>query len=324
MSEMFFSEAIRAALDQALERSGDVILMGEDIGKYGGAFGITRGLFEKYGPERIRETPISENGFVGIAVGAAMTGLRPVVEIMFMDFILLAADQIINHAAKLHYIYDGQVNVPLVIRTPSGAGRGYGASHSQNLESIFFSAPGLKIVVPSTPHDAKGLLATAIRDPNPVLFVEPKALYGKRGQVPEEYYEVPFGKARIAREGSDMIILAYGSGVELALAAAAELAEGGLEAEVLDVRSLRPLDTEAIFDGVRKSGRCIILEEGPLTGGIGAEIAAQAGQNCFGNLKAPIQRIAARDFPIPSAIHLEKAVIPSLDDILSAADRLFE
>ena len=323
MAELYFTEALRAALDHALTRDPNVLLLGEDIGAYGGAFGVTRGLIEKHGPDRVRETPISENSFVGIAVGAAMTGLRPVVEIMFMDFILLAADQIINHAAKLHYVYAGQVNVPLVIRAPAGAGRGYGASHSQNLEAIFMSAPGLKIVTPSNPFDAKGLLASAIQDPNPVLFIEPKALYGKRAEAPEQHYEVPLGKAQVVREGADLTIVTYGGGVETALTAARELAEGDIQAEVLDLRTLKPMDTAMLFESVRRTGRCLIFEEGPLTGGIGAEVSARVMENCFDALKAPARRVAAADAPIPSATTLEQAVVPSADGIYAAVERLF-
>jgi len=306
-----------------MARDPNVILIGEDIGVYGGAFGVTRGLIEKYGEERVRETPISENSFVGVAVGAAMTGLRPVVEIMFMDFILLAADQIINHAAKLHYIYDGQVNVPMVIRTPSGAGRGYGASHSQNLEALFLSVPGLKIVVPSNPFDAKGLLASAIRDPNPVLFIEPKALYGKRGDVPEQHYEIPLGKAQVVREGADLTLVTYGSGVETAMASADELAEGGLEADVVDLRTLKPMDEETVFNSVRKTGRCLVFEEGHLTGGVGAEISARVMEHCFKDLQAPIRRVALKDTPIPSAVTLERAVLPTAEGIYAAVEKLF-
>ena len=323
MAEMYFTDALRSALDEALARDPSVILIGEDIGVYGGAFGVTQGLLQKYGAERIRETPISENSFVGVAVGAAMTGLRPVVEIMFMDFILLAADQIVNHAAKLHYIYDGQVSVPLVIRTPAGAGRGYGASHSQNLESLFMSVAGLKVAVPSNPFDAKGLLLAAIRDPNPVLFVEPKALYGVRSEVPEGHYEVPLGKAQVVRQGKDLTIVTYGSGVETAKAAAVELAAGDLEAEILDLRALKPLDTESHFRSVRKTRRCIVFEDGPLTGGVGAEVSARLMENCFGDLQAPVQRVAARDTPIPSAVTLEEAIVPSLDGIFAAVEKLF-
>ena len=324
MAEMYFSEAVRAALAEALETDPRVLLLGEDIGAYGGAFGVTRGLLERYGPERVLETPISENGFVGVAVGAAMTGLRPVVEIMFMDFILLAADQIINHAAKLHYVYDGQVNVPLVVRAPAGAGRGYGASHSQNLESVFLSAPGLKIVAASTPADAKGLLTAAIADLNPVLFIEPKGLYGMRGEVPDGRHVVPIGAARTAREGGDLTIVCYGAGVATALAAAAELAAGGLEAEVVDLRTLKPMDTGAVFDSVRKTGRCIVFEEGHVTGGVGAEVSALVMENCFGDLRAPVQRVGAGDAPLPSAMTLEAAVTPSAADIHRAVEKLFD
>jgi len=323
MAECYFTEALRAAMDEAMAGDPSVFLMGEDIGEYGGAFGVTRGLLEKYGPDRVRETPISENSFVGIAVGAAMTGLRPIVEIMFMDFILLAADQIINHAAKLHYIYDGKVNVPIVVRAPAGAGRGYGASHSQNLEAVFMSVPGLKIVCPSTPADAKGLLTSAIADPNPVLFVEPKALYGVRGEAPEGRHQTPLGRARVARKGKDLTIVAYGAGTMTALDAAAELAEGDIEADVIDLRTLKPLDRQTVCESVRKTGRCIIFEEGHLTGGLGAEISALVMENCFAQLKAPVKRVAAKDAPFPSATTLEAAVMPSADDICAAVETLF-
>ena len=323
MAECYFTDALRAAMDEAMHADPTVLLMGEDIGVYGGAFGVTRGLLEKYGPDRVRETPISENGFVGVAVGAAMTGLRPVVEIMFMDFILLAADQIINHAAKLHYMYDGKVSVPLVVRAPAGAGRGYGASHSQNLEAFFLSAPGLKIVCPATPADAKGLLTSAIADPNPVIFVEPKALYNTRGETPEGSHAVPLGRARVAREGGDLTIIAYGAGTVTSLAAAAELAEGGLEAEVLDLRTLKPLDTDAVCRSVRRTGRCIVFEEGHLTGGLGANISALLMEQCFADLKAPVRRVAAKDVPFPAASLLEAAVMPSAEDIYAAVEALF-
>lgn len=323
MAECYFTDALRAAMDEAMAADPAVLLMGEDIGAYGGAFGVTRGLLEKYGPDRVRETPISENGFVGVAVGAAMTGLRPVVEIMFMDFILLAADQMVNHAAKLHYIYDGKVNVPLVVRAPAGAGCGYGASHSQNLEAFFMSAPGLKIVCPATPADAKGLLAAAIADPNPVLFVEPKALYGTRGEAPDGRYVVSLGEARVAREGEDLTMVAYGAGLATVLAAAAELVDGGLEAEVIDLRTLKPFDAEAICNSVSRTGRCIVFEDGHLTGGLGAGISALLMERCFADLKAPVQRVAAKDVPFPAARALEAAVMPSVEDIYTAVEKLF-
>ena len=320
---IYFTDALREALDEAMARDSNVILLGEDIGAYGGAFGVTRGLIEQYGPERVRETPISENSFVGLAVGAAMTGLCPVVEIMFMDFILLAADQIINHAAKLHYIYDGQVTVPMVIRTPVGAGRGYGASHSQNLEAVFMSIPGLKIVAPSNPFDAKGLLAAAIRDPNPVLFIESKALYGKRGKVLAQHIEVPLGQAQVVREGSDLSLIAYGGGVEIAKIASRELADGGIEADIIDLRTLKPMDEESVFSSVRKTGRCIVIEEGHLTGGIGAEVSARITENCFSDLRAPVQRVALADTPIPSAASLEGAILPTPERIYEAVEKIF-
>jgi len=323
MSEMFFSEALRAALDEALEADPTVILLGEDIGSYGGAFGVTRGLLEKYGPERVRETPISENSIVGVAVGAAITGLRPIVEVMFMDFILLAADQIANHAAKLRYIYDGQVNVPIVIRTPAGAGRGYGASHSQSLESAFLSVPGLKIVAPSTPAEAKGLLAAAIRDPDPVLFIESKALYNVRGEVPEGAYEVPIGKARVVRQGGDLTLIGYGAGVGTCLEAADELAAGGIEADVVDLRTLKPMDTATILASVRKTRRCIVFEEGHLTGGVGAEISARITEGCFADLEAPVRRVAAKDVPFPAAPALERMVMAKREDIIRAVEEVF-
>jgi len=324
MAEMFYSEALRAALDEAMAADPAVMLLGEDIGAYGGAFGVTRGLLDKYGPERVRETPISENGFVGVAVGAAMTGLRPVVEIMFMDFILLAADQLINHAAKLHYIYDGRVNVPMVVRTPAGPGRGYGASHSQSLEALFLGVPGLKIVAPSNPADAKGLLIAAIRDPDPVLFIEAKALYNIRGEVPDGPFEVPLGRARLAREGDDLTLVAYGAGVQTCRRAAHELAAGGIEADVIDLRTLKPMDGKALFCSVRKTGRCIIFEDGHLTGGVGAEISARIMENCFRSLKAPVQRVAARDVPFPAAPALERAVMAGIDGIFAGVEAVFE
>jgi len=324
MVEQYGAQALNSALAHALEQDDRVVLMGEDIGLYGGAFGVTRGLLERFGSARIRETPISENGVVGVAVGAAMTGLRPVVEIMFMDFILLAADQIINHAAKLHYIYDGQVSVPLVIRTPAGAGRGYGASHSQNLESLFLSAPGLKIVVPSNPSDAKGLLASAIADDNPVLFVEPKSLYEKRGIVPEGPHAVPLGVAQVIRAGDDLTLVTYGGGVDTAVAASNELAEGGIEADVIDLRTLKPMDTQTLITSVNRTGRCIVFEEGHLTGGIGAEISARIMEHCFSALHAPVRRIALPDTPIPSSGVLEQAILPREDHIFEAVETLFD
>jgi pyruvate/2-oxoglutarate/acetoin dehydrogenase E1 component len=313
-----YSQAINEALGEEMEKNEKVILLGEDIGVYGGAFGVTRGLLERFGEDRVIETPISENSFVGIAVGAAMTGLIPIVEIMFMDFITLAMDQIVNHAAKFYYIYDGQFSVPLVIRTPAGAGRGYGASHSQSLESWFLSVPGIKVVAPSNPYDAKGLLKSAINDPNPVLFVENKLLYVTKGEVLEDEYTVTLGTAKIVMEGEDVTIISYSRMVSLALEAAQFLSKEGVKSEVVDLVSLKPLDIQTIAESVEKTGRAVIVEEGYKQGGIGSEISAILCEEYLGFLDGPIIRVGTADVPIPSSKYLENLVIPGLDGIIEA------
>lgn len=318
MKTITYAQAIRETLDEAMARDGRVILLGEDIGVYGGAFGVTAGLLGKFGPDRVIETPISENSFVGVAVGAAMTGLRPVVEIMFMDFLTLAMDQIVNHAAKFHYVYGGQVNVPLVIRTPAGGGRGYGSSHSQSLESWFMSVPGLKVVAPSTPREAANLLRAALQDENPVLFLEHKLLYGRKGEVPDEREVMPIGKALVRKEGADVTVIAYSRMVELALLAAGELESGGLSAEVVDLCSLRPYDMATISASVQKTGKVVIVEEGVKTGGVGAEIAAAIAGECLGYMSGRIIRVGAADSPIPVAQPLEQSIIPAVADIVTA------
>ncbi len=257
--QIYYSKAVNEALDEELARDADVILMGEDIGVYGGAFGVTKGLWEKYGPERIHETPISENSFVGVAVGAAMMGLKPVVEIMFMDFIALALDQILNSAGKLHYMYNGQVRVPLVVRTPGGAKGGYGPSHSQMLSNLFIGVPGIKVVAPSTPYQVKGLLKAAIRDPNPVVFIENKRLYPQRGPVPPGDYTLNLGKAIVAAPGSDVTVIAYSAMTPLCLAVGEALSRHNISLEVVDLVSLQPLDTDTIFASVNKTGRAIVV-----------------------------------------------------------------
>ncbi|MEK7271168.1 MAG: alpha-ketoacid dehydrogenase subunit beta [Planctomycetota bacterium] len=321
--ELTFRDAIREALVEEMERDPAVFLLGEDIGLYGGAFGVTKGLLDRFGSKRVVEPPISENSFVGLAVGAAASGLRPVVEIMFMDFIALAMDPILNQASKLHYIYGGQVNVPLVIRAPSGAGRGYGASHSQSLETLFQPIPGLKIVVPSTPADAKGLLKSAIRDDSPVLFVEPKLLYGVKGEVPAGEHLVPIGKARIARVGTDVSILAIGRAVGWAMEAAEKLEAKGKSAEVVDLRTLKPLDGDAIAASVRKTGRAVVVEESPMSGGVGAEVLARVAETCFSALKGPVARVAVPDVPIPASTSLEASILPDADAVVAACERTF-
>lgn len=311
---MSYSEAIRRALTEELRRDENVILMGEDIAEYGGAFRVTRGLAATFGTQRIRNTPISEGGFTGVAVGAAMTGLRPVVEIMFMDFITLAADQLVNHAAKIHYMYDGRLKVPLVVRTPAGAGRGYGASHSQSLEAWFCHIPGLKVVYPSTPADALGLLKSAIRDDNPVLFIENKLLYPEKGPVPEGEHLVEIGKARVARIGTDITLVCYGRTVGMALDAAEQLA-GRADVEVVDLRTLAPLDIETVATSLRKTARLMIVGEDTKTGGLGAEIAATVAEDYIDFLDAPIARIACADVTIPCSPLLEAAALPSAEKI---------
>jgi pyruvate/2-oxoglutarate/acetoin dehydrogenase E1 component len=318
MREIFYNVALREALAEELARDDRVFILGEDIGTYGGVFKVTEGLLAKFGPQRIRETPISEGGFVGAAVGAAMTGKRPIAELMFMDFAFVAADSIFNQAAKMRSMSGGRVSVPLVIRTQQGGGRGNGAQHSQSLEAFFAHIPGLKVVLPSTPYDAKGLLKSAIRDDNPVIFIEHKLLYPTRGRVPEEEYLIPLGQAEVKRAGRDVTIVCYSRAVLLALAAAEQLAGEGISAEVLDLRTLVPLDKAAILDSVAKTNRLVIVHEAHRTAGFGAEIAALVQEEALDDLDAPIVRVAAKDVPIPVSPLLEAQVLPQEDDIIAA------
>ncbi len=322
--EAYYSAAVNEALDLELARDPRVFLLGEDIGVYGGAFGVTKGLFAKYGPERIRETPISENSVMGAAVGAAMLGMRPVVEIMFMDFIALALDQILNSAGKLHYMYNGQVSVPMVIRTPGGAKGGYGPSHSQMLSNLFVGIPGIKVVAPATPAAAKGLLESAIRDPNPVLVIENKRLYGKRGPVPDGEYLMPLDRAQIVSPGTQVTVAAYSAMVPMALEVKAALAGKGIDIEVLDLVSLQPLDMPTLRTSLERTGRLVIAEEACKTGGVGAEVAARAAEECLDLLEAPILRVAAADTPIPSSTELEKYVLPGPADLARAIRKILE
>jgi pyruvate/2-oxoglutarate/acetoin dehydrogenase E1 component len=319
MPELYYSHAIRAALEEEMLRDPSVILLGEDIAEYGGAFKLTAGIVDQFGPQRVLNTPISEGGFVGVAIGAALTGLRPVVEIMFMDFITLAADALVNHAAKFRYQFGEQCRIPLVLRTPFGGGRGYGPTHSQSLERLVFGTPGLVIVAPATAADAKGLLKSAIRSDDPVIFLESKVLYGQRGEVPGGEYLVPLGQARVACEGDDLTIVTYSRMVGEALAAAAALGEQGLSVEVLDLRTLAPLDWQVVAESVTKTGRLVVVEEGPLTGGIGGEIVARVVETCFDSIQAPPRRVAALDIPVPASPVLERAALPSAQTIAQAA-----
>jgi len=324
MSEMSYSDAIRLALAEEMRRDDSVVLMGEDIGVYGGAFGVTRGLLDEFGKGRVIETPISENSFVGVAVGAAMDGMRPVVEIMFMDFLFLAFDQLLNGAAKFHYIYDGQVRIPLVVRTPGGAKGGYGASHSQTLTAQLYGIPGLTVVAPSDPRSARGLLKAAIREDNPVLFVENKTLYPARGDVPEEEEVLPLGKAAVVREGGGMTLVGVSGAVPMLLQAAEIMAEGGFAAEVIDLRTVRPVDMETIVRSLEKTRHLLVAEEGHKFGGIGAEIAATVAEEHLDLLDGPIVRVGAASVPIPAGPELESHVLPSVDDVLAAVRRTLE
>lgn len=305
-----YRDALYEALREEMERDETVVLLGEDFAN-GGAFGVAGDLPQTFGSERVIATPISENGFVGVAVGAAMTGLRPVVEIMFMDFIALAMDQITNHAAKIHYMYAGQYNVPLVIRTPYGAGRGYGASHSQSLEGWMIQVPGLQVVAPSDPADAKGLLKSAIRENNPVIFIENKLLYPKTGEVDDSQELAPLGVARIRRRGSDITVASYGRMLDMSLEAADVLTTEGVECEVIDLRTLKPLDLETLLESVAGTGRFVFVEEG--TGGVGADVCSRVAEAMPGTR---IVRVAARDLPIPSSGPLEQHVIPQVTDVI--------
>jgi pyruvate dehydrogenase E1 component beta subunit len=321
MAQLRYREALGAALREELRRDPRVVLMGEDIGVFGGAFKVTDGLLEEFGERRVRDTPISENTIVGIGVGAAMTGLRPVVELMTINFALLAFDQIVNHAAHIHYMFGGQARVPLVVRMPQGAGHQLGPTHSHCLEALFLHIPGLLVAVPATPADAKGLLKSAIRDENPVVFIEHEALYGVRGEVPDdEEHLVHFGSARTVREGSDVTIVGISRMALTAERAAETLAsEHDVHAEVIDPRTLRPLDLGTILASVKRTNRCVIVEEGWPHGGVGANLAALIGEQAFDDLDAPIQRVAGADVPMPYSKVLEDIAYPHEQQIVRAA-----
>ncbi|MBI2563573.1 MAG: alpha-ketoacid dehydrogenase subunit beta [candidate division NC10 bacterium] len=320
--EITYKQAIQEALREEMRRDERVFLMGEDIGVYGGAFGVTLGFLEEFGKDRVRDTPISELGIVGAAAGAALLGMRPVVEIMFMDFTTLALDQLANQAAKMRFMFGGKARVPMVLRAPQGAGTGAAAQHSQSLEALFVHFPGLKVAMPSTPADAKGLLKAAIRDDNPVVFIEHKLLYNRKGPVPEGEHVVPLGQADVKRPGRDLTIIAVLGMVPKALAAAETLAGEGIEAEVVDPRSLPPLDEGTILDSARRTGRVLITHEACRTGGVGAEILARIVEGAFDYLDAPVCRLAGRDLPIPYSKELERQVIPQEEDIVREARRL--
>lgn len=320
--EMFYAEALNDALRIEMQRDKRVIVLGEDIAEHGGAFQVTANLLAEFGPMRIMQTPISEIGLVGTAVGAALTGMRPVAELMYIDFSGLAIDQIVNQAAQNRFMFGGQARVPLVVRTQGGSGRGNAAQHSKSLEAWFTHVAGLKVVMPATPADAKGLLASAIRDDDPIMFIEHKLLYRTKGQVPTGEHLVPLGKADVKRLGTDVSIITWSREVLFALEAAAKLAEEGISAEVVDVRSLVPLDKETILSSVRKTRRALVVHEAIKRGGYGGEIASLIAEEAFDDLDAPPRRLAGLETPIPYAQPLELGVVPQAADIATAAREL--
>jgi pyruvate dehydrogenase E1 component beta subunit len=322
MAQITYREALNQALREELDRDERVFIMGEEVGYFGGAFKVTDGLLAVYGDKRIRDTPISELTITGAGVGAAMGGLKPIVELMTINFGLLGIDQIVNSAAKIHYMFGGNAKVPMVIRAPQGAGHQLGAQHSQSLEAYFLHCPGLRVVIPATPADAKGLLKTCIRQDDPVVFLEHESLYGVKGEVPDGEHLVPLGQANVAREGKDVTLISYSKCLYDAIAAAEALENEGIDAEVIDLRTLNPLDLGTVITSVKKTGKAIMIYEGWRTGGAGAEIAAQIYEAAFDHLDAPVERIATLDTPMPYNARLEKAALPSAADIVKVAERM--
>ncbi len=319
MVSMTMREALRDAMAEEMRRDGDVFVMGEEVAEYQGAYKVTQGLLQEFGPKRVIDTPITEHGFAGLGVGAALAGLKPVVEFMTFNFAMQAMDQIINSAAKTLYMSGGQMGCSIVFRGPNGAAARVAAQHSQDYSAWYSSVPGLKVVSPSNAADAKGLLKAAIRDPNPVIFLENEILYGHSSPVPKlDDYIVPIGKAKIAREGKDVTIVTWSMGMNYAMKAADELAKDGIEAEVIDLRTLRPLDTETIIESVKKTGRAVTVEEGWKQSGVGAEIAARIMEEAFDYLDAPVTRVSAKDVPMPYAANLEKLALPSVAEVVEA------
>jgi len=320
MAHITYREAISQALREEMRRDERVFIMGEEVGTWGGTYAVTRGFLAEFGEKRVRDTPIAEGVIVGAATGAALAGLRPVAELMTINFALLAMDQIVNHAAKLHYMFNGQFTVPLVIRTVGGGGRQLGATHSQTLDVIFAHFPGLKVVAPGTPADAKGLLKSAIRDDDPVFFIEHATLYSARGEVPDdEDFLVPIGVSDVKREGKDVTLVSYSKMLQVTLEAASKLAERGIEAEVIDLRSLRPLDMRPVLASVKKTNRLVVIEEGWRSFGVGAEIASRVAEVAFDDLDAPIRRVAQAEVPLPYNRRLEQMALPQVDDVIRAA-----
>ena len=323
MAEMSFRAALHLTLQEELRADEHVVLMGEDIGAYGGSYSVTKGLFAEFGPERVMDTPISESVVVGAGIGAAMAGLRPMVELMTINFSLLALDQIVNNAAKLSYMSAGQINVPMVIRMASGAGSQLSSQHSHSLEGWYAHIPGIKVVVPYTPRDARGLLKTAFTEQNPVIFIEHTALYARKGEVPDEDYAIPFGQAEVMREGADVTLIGYSGSVYQTLGAADILNEAGRQADVINLRTLRPLDVDTIVASVKKTHRAVVIEDDWKFGGFAGEISAIIMEEAFDELDGPVARVCGADVPMPYAKALEQAALPSPQQIADAALALF-
>ena len=324
MRELTYVEALNEALREELSRDDRVFVSGEDVGPYGGNLGVTRGLFKEFGDKRIKDTPISESAIIGLAIGAAATGLRPCVEIMFVDFMGCCMEQILNQMSKLRYMFGGKIELPLVVRTMGGAGLCAAAHHSQSLEAFFTHIPGLKVVMPATPYDAKGLLKTSIRDDNPVIFIEHMLLTDMRGEVPEDGYTIPLGEAEIKRPGRDVTIVTWSYMVHVALKVAEHLAGEGIDAEVVDLRTLTPLDEKTVLDSVKKTSKVLILQEACKTAGFGAEVAAIVGDQAFDYLDAPIKRVTAPDTPVPFSPVLERFFMPNEEDVIKVIHEMME
>jgi len=324
MARITMREAISQALMEEMDRDPSVFIMGEEVGVWGGTYAVTKGFYDKYGPERVKDTPISESVIVAAAVGAAMVGQRPVAELMTINFAFAAMDSIVNQAAKLHYMFAGQFKVPVVIRAVGGGGRQLGATHSQTPDVIFAHFPGLKVISPGTPEDAKGLLKSAIRADDPIMFIEHAAMYQVRGEVPDEEYLIPIGKSKVQRPGSDVTVVTYSKGLELSMKAAEELSKDGIEVEVVDLRTLRPLDMEPVLESFKKTNRAVVVEEGWKSYGVGAEISSRIYEKAFDYVDAPILRVAQKEVPLPYNRNLEQLALPQVLDIVTAVKEVMK
>jgi pyruvate dehydrogenase E1 component beta subunit len=324
MAKITMREAISQALMEEMDRDPSVFILGEEVGVWGGSYAVTKGFYDKYGPERVKDTPIAENAILGGAIGAAMVGQRPVAELMTINFAFSAMDFIVNQAAKLHYMFGGQFTLPLVIRAVGGGGRQLGATHSQTPDAIFAHFPGLKVIAPGTPADAKGLLKAAIRSNDPVLFIEHATMYQTRGEVPDGEHIVPIGKSKIQREGKDVTIVTYSKGLELSMKAADELAKDGIQVEIVDLRCLRPLDMDPVLMSFKKTNRAVIVEEGWKSYGVGSEIAARIYEEAFDYVDAPVKRVAQKEVPLPYNRNLEQAALPQVEDVIAAVKEVLK